>query len=370
MKTRTIAIISSVLLLYMAIVFFIGWSLWIWLHTAFQLEHVWIYSLIIAVMSLAYLIGRLHERLTPLMVIGSYWFAVVQYGVILLPLAGLIVLVLQMFQIPMNISITWVGFAQLFIFIGLFLRGYWNAWNPVVRKYELAIAKHAGPMKKLRIGMASDLHLGSIVGIKHLQRLIKEMEAMQPDIILLPGDVIDDDIAPFIRKDMGSVMKNLRAPLGVYAVLGNHEYIGGRIPEYLRQMEAIDIRVLIDETVKINDCFYLIGRNDRSARERKSLEELVGALDPHVPLIVMDHQPYQLDLAEQQGVDLMLSGHTHRGQMAPNHLLTRRIFELDWGYKQKGQLHAIVSSGFGLWGPPLRLGSRSELVQIDITFGK
>ena len=82
----------------------------------------------------------------------------------------------------------------------------------------------------------------------------------------------------------------------------------------------------------------------------------------------MDHQPYQLDIAEAAGADVMLSGHTHRGQIAPNHLFTRRIFELDWGYLRKGNLHAIVSSGFGTWGPPIRLGSQSEIIELTIHF--
>lgn len=88
-----------------------------------------------------------------------------------------------------------------------------------------------------------------------------------------------------------------------------------------------------------------------------------------MPIIAMDHQPTDLQAAADNGVDLLLCGHTHRGQMAPNHLVTRRMYELDWGYKQKGSMHTIVSSGFGFWGPPLRLGSQSEIVQIEVTFG-
>lgn len=368
LKPRVFAIISGILLFYSALVFFVGWNIWIWLNTLFSLEHAGIYTIVIGVIAYSYLLGRLHVRLAPLKIIGSYWFAVVQYGAILFPLADLLVLLLQLFSVPTEKSVFWVGIFLLISFIGIFLRGTWNAWNPIVRKYELSIPKRAGSYKQLRIAMASDIHLGWIVGKSHLQRLIREVDALRPDIMLLPGDVLDDDIEPFIRKNMASVMKNLRAPLGVYAILGNHEYIGGKIPEYLKQMEAIDVRVLVDETIKIDDSFYLIGRKDRAAGERKSLEELLVDVDPGAPLIVMDHQPYHLEVAARNGIDLMLSGHTHRGQLAPNHLITRRIFELDWGYKQKRQLHAIVSSGFGFWGPPLRLGSRSELIQIDITF--
>lgn len=164
-------------------------------------------------------------------------------------------------------------------------------------------------------------------------------------------------------------MKQMQAPLGVYGVLGNHEYYGGAIPEFLQEMKKIDIHIMLDEVIKIEDSFYLVGRRDKTERDRQSFEELMSTVDKSLPVIAMDHQPFALKQAEESGVDLLLSGHTHRGQMAPNHLITRRMYELDWGYVQKGVFHAIVSSGFGFWGPPLRLGSRSEVIQIEVTFG-
>jgi predicted MPP superfamily phosphohydrolase len=115
---------------------------------------------------------------------------------------------------------------------------------------------------------------------------------------------------------------------------------------------------------------YLIGRKDKTDKNRDSFFDLASETDRSLPVIAMDHQPLSLKEAEQAGVDLLLCGHTHRGQMAPNHLITKRLFEIDWGYKQNNQLHTIVSSGFGFWGPPLRIGSRSEIIQIDISFTK
>jgi predicted MPP superfamily phosphohydrolase len=174
---------------------------------------------------------------------------------------------------------------------------------------------------------------------------------------------------------MADTMKKLKAPLGVFAVLGNHEYFGGHIEEYIKRLEDIGIRVLRDETVLVADSFYLVGRKDKAAESftsegRLPLTKLVSSLNRTLPILVMDHQPHhRLDEAAASGIDLLMSGHTHRGQMAPNHMITRRIFELDWGYARKGTMHAIVSSGFGTWGPPIRIGSRSEIVEITITFG-
>jgi uncharacterized protein len=244
----------------------------------------------------------------------------------------------------------------------------------VIRRYELEIAKQAGDgRRELRIAVASDIHLGTVVGNGHLGRLADRMEELKPDLILLPGDVLDDSIEPFIRENMADVMKRLKAPLGVYACLGNHEYIGGHVTDYVERMKAIGIEVLTDRVVSIGDSFYVAGRKDKAAERfskegRLPLEELLQDVDKTKPIILLDHQPYGLGAAAEAGVDLMLSGHTHRGQMAPNHLITRRLFELDWGYLRKGVMHALVSSGYGFWGPPIRLGSRSEILDVRVHF--
>ena len=132
----------------------------------------------------------------------------------------------------------------------------------------------------------------------------------------------------------------------------------------------IGVQMLMDEAVLINDQFYLIGRNDLTDDNRKEVAEFVGNFDRSKPIIMMDHQPKEFTTAEKSGVDLLLLGHIHRGQLAPAHLITSRIFENDWGYLQKGTFHSIVSSGFGTWGPPLRIGSRAEVVIIHLSFGK
>jgi predicted MPP superfamily phosphohydrolase len=212
------------------------------------------------------------------------------------------------------------------------------------------------------------MHFGRLSGISHLKRLIKNIQAIQPELILLPGDIIDDELEPFIQKNMGEIMSNLKAPLGVFGVLGNHEYYGRQIPQFIEQMNNININILMDESITIDGSFHLLGRKDKTDKERKSFHELLTDIDHSLPIIAMDHQPYEMKQATENGVDVLFSGHTHRGQMAPNHLITRRMFELDWGYLQREQLHAFVSSGYGFWGPPMRLGSRSEILQIDISF--
>ncbi|AGK53438.1 metallophosphoesterase [Bacillus sp. 1NLA3E] len=357
------------LLIYTAITFYIGWNGWIWLHSAFGLQDKWIYGVLFVVVSYSYLIDRYTKKWHFFKIIGSYWIAVIQYSIILFPLADVSFWILSTYGLPETAIIVWIGAFILVAFFVLFGYGTFNAYNPVVRNYSIVIPKQANGRSGLRIAMASDMHFGNLSGLSHLRRLVKEVKDLNSDIILLPGDIIEDELGPFMRKKMGDVMGELSAPLGVYGVLGNHEYYGGAIPEFLKEMERIGVTILLDESVKVDDSFYLVGRKDKTDSNRFSMEELLGKIDLSSPIIVMDHQPGEIKHAKMHGADLILSGHTHRGQMAPNHLITRKMFELDWGYMKKNQLHTIVSSGYGFWGPPLRIGSRSEIVQIDISFG-
>ncbi|MFD3448881.1 metallophosphoesterase [Microbacteriaceae bacterium 4G12] len=366
-----------ILLAYIGINIYIGW------HGYFVLSYFSIpfsptvYWVLFSVIALSYLLGRFHLLPGPVgrffQVIGSYYFAILEFVVILLPLADLAAWMLRFAGVDDTVYIPIISVTVLLLLSLLLFWGSRNAWSPVIRTYEFCINKQVGDLKKLRIAVASDLHLGNIVGNRHLSRLVTHINALKPDLILLPGDVIDDSVEPFIRENMSAVMKQLESRYGIYAVLGNHEYYGGHIEEYVKQMDAIGIKVLRDESVLMNDAFYVVGRKDKAAEKmdpngRLSLPTLLENLDVTRPVIVMDHQPYQFDVAANAGVDLLLCGHTHRGQFAPNHWITGRLFELDWGYLLKNKMHVIVSSGFGTWGPPIRLASRSEIIEIVIRF--
>ncbi|MEH7459122.1 metallophosphoesterase [Bacillus sp. JJ1127] len=368
MKSLRYFNMGTIFILYTVLMFYIGWNGWVWLRTLFGWEAWGYYALLVGLFSYAYLLVQVFKFLPLLRTIGSYWFAVIQYALILLPLADLTVVILQLLSVQAETAIIWTGTVVFILFLFIFGYGMYNAYSPVVRKYDIHIPKKVEGRKSLRIAMASDMHFGKLSGVSHLKRLVHHVNEMKPDIILLPGDIIDDHPGEFIKKNMGQVMKQMQAPLGIYGVLGNHEYYGRAIPEFLQEMDKIDVHILLDEVITIEDSFYLVGRRDKTERDRQSFEELMSTVDQSLPVIAMDHQPFELKQAGEAGVDLLLSGHTHRGQMAPNHIITKRMYELDWGYVQKGAFHAIVSSGFGFWGPPLRLGSRSEIIQIDVTF--
>lgn len=366
-----------IMLLVLGLVnFYIGWHLWVLLQDWLPGIHGAAYWPVFLVIAFSYIIGRvpLPKALKPVgrlfKVVGSYYLACMEFAVILLPLTDLVYGVLVLAGVGLSAFVTEAGATVLALLAVFLLWGSRNAWSTVVRSHRLKVDKSIGTSVPLTVAVASDLHLGNIVGNRHLRRMVSEINAMNPDIVLLAGDVLDDSIEPFIRNGMDQQLKQLKARYGVYAVLGNHEYYGGSIAQYTEVMKNIGIKVLQDEVVETSGV-YVVGRKDKTAEAmeaggRLSVEALLDGLDRTKPIIMMDHQPTGFELAARAGVDVLLSGHTHRGQIAPNHWITRRLFELDWGYLLKDKLHVIVSSGYGTWGPPIRLASRSELIKLEV----
>jgi predicted MPP superfamily phosphohydrolase len=205
--------------------------------------------------------------------------------------------------------------------------------------------------------------------------MVNMIEKLNPDIIFLAGDVIDEDTDPFIKQNMAAALLRLRAKYGIYGVLGNHEYIGGMTDKAAAVLESTGIKVLRDSYVKIGENIVIAGRDDMShsylsQKQRKTLNSMLEGVDKSLPIILLNHQPRELEESRSAGVDLQLSGHTHSGQLFPIHLITEKIYEDDWGHLSKGSLQLIVSSGFGTWGPPIRTGNRPEIVDIHISFSK
>jgi predicted MPP superfamily phosphohydrolase len=202
--------------------------------------------------------------------------------------------------------------------------------------------------------------------------IVDKINQLEPDIILIPGDMIDEDIAPVLQTNVGDILMQLKSKYGVYASTGNHEYIGGvlKAKEYLA---AHKINVLSDTAELIDDSFYIVGREDVTIKtfinqRRKSLKDILETVDTSKPMILLDHQPMKLSQASKNGIDLQLSGHTHHGQLWPFNYITKAIFEISWGYGNKGDTHYYVSSGVGGWGPPIRTVNRPEIISIKLSF--
>jgi predicted MPP superfamily phosphohydrolase len=268
----------------------------------------------------------------------------------------------------------WSFIATLIISFILIAGGFINALTPRVKTYDITINKSAGALKDFRIAAVSDIHLGSIIRKRSIRKLSEILKEHEPDLVLLLGDIVDGDLGPVLRDDLLKYFTCPKCTDGLYAITGNHEFIGGA-KRTIPYIESKGIRILKDEVVTIEGGIQLIGRLDRDSKmfyrtERKTLAELVTGIDASKPVILLDHQPFNLGESEKYGIDLQLSGHTHNGQMWPLNYLTASMFELSYGYKKKGNTQFIVSSGFGIWGPRIRSASRSEVLIINIRFGR
>ncbi|MDR1415580.1 MAG: metallophosphoesterase [Odoribacteraceae bacterium] len=217
----------------------------------------------------------------------------------------------------------------------------------------------------LTLVFISDLHLGHGIGALELARWVDLINAEHPDAVLIGGDIIDNDIRPVEAGGAAEWLRKIQAPLGVYACPGNHEYISG-VERSLRFISGAGVNVLRDTVVEVGNAFLLVGRDDRSNPRRAALSALLEGRDRSLPIIVLDHQPMQLDEAARAGIDLQLSGHTHHGQVWPISWITSFLYELPHGYLRKGNTGIYVTSGIGLWGGKFRIGTRSEYVVIHL----
>lgn len=317
------------------------------------------YFTMAAVIILAYIyIGG--SRISLFKTIGSIWFGCLSFFVLVFPAAHLLLLFLSIFYSFSNVLIYMTG-SIILLFLVYWIVGLYCAYQPVTRSYTINLNSLQEPFTFI---LASDMHFGGLSGTAHVQRLVKEINKHKADLVLLCGDIVDDDPKVFTAKNQHKIMAELHAEKGVFAVTGNHEYYGKDIEGVKYILEKSGIRLLEDETVYIPHVGTIAGRKDKTDRHRKSVGELLRS--GQSPLIVMDHQPTALKEIQAAGADISLGGHTHRGQIWPYNFITKKMFPLDWGYKQFGELHSFVSSGFGFWGPPLRIGSRSEIVLVKV----
>jgi hypothetical protein len=211
---------------------------------------------------------------------------------------------------------------------------------------------------------ASDLHIGPTVPESRVEAFVESINAENPDIILLGGDLVEGSVDGLDRA--GEILSRLRARLGVYAVPGNHEYHGGGETS-LRFIESAGITVLRDETVTIPGIATIVGLDDpRSHNIRTPLRDLMAGRDPGLPTILLTHRPVDLEIYAAAGVDLMLAGHSHHGQIFPATIITDFVYAVSYGQARIGPMQVYVTSGLGTWGPPVRILTHPEVVAITL----
>ncbi|MFB2538177.1 MULTISPECIES: metallophosphoesterase [unclassified Acinetobacter] len=252
-------------------------------------------------------------------------------------------------------------------YIGMIGFAIFNAYSPTVRYLNIEIDK---PMAKpMTFAMVSDTHLGKMVGNRQLEKLYQILQQNPIDIVLIPGDVMDDDTTVFDKEKMQDNFTKIAksAKLGAFATLGNHDlYRTHAFESIQKDIQQSGFQLLNDRAVLV-DGVWIVGRYDDHHPERAKTVDLLKEIDTIKPVILLDHRPTEIEQHQDLPIDLQVSGHTHDGQVFPANFVVKMMYPLAYGYEQRGKGHYVVSSGFGFWGIPFRLGSRAEVWIITMT---
>ena len=238
-----------------------------------------------------------------------------------------------------------------------------NAYSPVVHRLTVTTDK---PLDKpITIALASDTHLGRWFGNRQLTKLASLIELQNPDVVLLAGDIMNDTTYYYDKDNMHESLSKLHAPLGVYAVLGNHDYSGNQV-KIAKAVTDAGIHVIDNKSILLDDSVWLVGRSDETDPMRSAAATLLTQVDTDKPVIFLEHSPAAMNEISALPVDLHLSGHTHGGQIFPMTILIHWLQPLVYGAKQLGGTAFLVTSGYGFGAVPFRLGTRSEIWMITL----
>lgn len=327
--------------------------------------------------------------------IGNYWLGVMLYVLLTVIIADILRIILKrckgINQEKLRSTKTFViaGAVTIGIIVILSVWGVANARIIRTTDYQVTVKKSGGDLDSLNIVMVADLHLGYNIGCGQMERMVEKINAENPDVVLIAGDIFDNEYEALDNPNrLTGILRSIDSKYGVYACYGNHDIqekiLAGftfskkgqkkvsdvRMDKLLKQA---NIKLLKDEYVLVEDSFYIYGRPDlerpgRGIDKRKSPEEVTADLDKSKPIIVIDHQPKELQELADAGVDVDLCGHTHDGQMFPGNLAIKLMWENACGYLRKDDMHNIVTAGVGVFGPNMRVGVPAEICQITVEF--
>ena len=379
-----------------ATTFYVAWHIWRLVPSGWFLRCV-IVGLFLAWMASFFIGFAFLERIPyraaiPLYQIGNTWLIAFLY----LALAFIILDILSLCHLLpkgfLKESWTMLGAIAGAVTL-LLLAGSIHYHNK--HREELTLETSKPLEKPLTVVLASDLHLGYHNRKAELGRWIDLFNAENPDLVLIGGDIIDRSLRPVIRDNYASEFQRLSAP--IWTVLGNHEYYSD-VEGSEKFFKDAGISLLKDSYIDTLG-IRVVGRNDRSYPCRPALWEILPKDDvdevsdseeslPQASIypdrarsaaslgqgfpqtepftILLDHQPYNLEEAEEAGIDFQFSGHTHRGQVWPISWITDAMYEKAWGHHQRGATNYYVSSGLGIWGAKIRIGTRSEYLVLHI----
>lgn len=380
---------STVILLIIIALFFFGTNVYIscrmyqCLHALFHDLNMLFFGIICVLLAaLAFLsIARSHLNISPhakyaLGVYGGVWMSAYVYLLLTLIAADMLLLVLgavRLIPLPVIDTVRFLSsLAAILVTAVIIIAGTIHADNYTNPSYEVRTEKIADG-RGWNIVLVSDLHIGAVRSEKRLERLVSEINAKKPDIVCIAGDIFDNDFHAIIDTEhCAEIFRGLNAEYGVFACLGNHD-AGDTLNKMLEFLPKCNITLLDEKYTLIENSLILAGRLDGSPIgsygeiKRGDFDSVMTGADKKLPVVVLDHTPSHID-EYPDFVDLILCGHTHRGQIFPGCLFTKRLFKVDYGLfkENENSTTVIVTSGASTWGMPVRVGTDSEIVSIRL----
>ena len=325
--------------------------------------------------------------------ISTYWIGIMLYSLLYVVLFDLLRLIAKHTKLKNTLlfsrgSVISIGSVVVACAVATCLYGIFNARNIKVNEYSVTVNKSCGSDKHLKAVLVADMHMGYAIGVDHITNMVEKINQQNADIVIIAGDIFDNSYDGMDDPEgIKAQLKSIKSKYGVYAVYGNHDIDekilmgftfdwGGKQLNSKKMTNFIkecDIKLINDESVLINDEFYLVGRRDTDKPgtedgTRAEISELTKDLDKTKPIFVLSHEPDELQKTADAGADIDFSGHTHDGQLFPGNLTIGLFWENPCGMIKKDNMYSIVTSGVGVYGTFMRVGTDAEICTVDIDF--
>lgn len=325
--------------------------------------------------------------------ISTYWIGIMLYSLLYVVLFDLLRLIAKHTKLKNTLlfsrgSVISIGSVVVACAVATCLYGIFNARNIKVNEYSVTVNKSCGSDKHLKAVLVADMHMGYAIGVDHITNMVEKINQQNADIVIIAGDIFDNSYDGMDDPEgIKAQLKSIKSKYGVYAVYGNHDIDekilmgftfdwGGKQlhnEKMTNFMKECNIKLINDESVLINDEFYLVGRRDTDKPgtedgTRAEISELTKNLDKTKPIFVLSHEPDELQETADAGADIDFSGHTHDGQLFPGNLTIGLFWENQCGMIKKDNMYSIVTSGVGVYGTFMRVGTDAEICSVDIGF--
>ena len=326
---------------------------------------------------------------------STYWIGILLYLLLFIALFDIIIFIAKRTKLKNTKLFSRVGIISVGGIIAIAaavtcVYGFVNARHIRVTEYSAEVDKSCGGLPALRVVLIADTHMGYAIGADQIEQMAERINEQHPDIVIFAGDIFDNSYKDLDDPDrIARAFRSIESQYGTYAVFGNHDIeekilmgftfrYDGKQENAKGMYEFMDkcgVKLLTDETVLIDDKFYVVGRRDgekagTSDGKRADIESLTEGLDKTKPVFVIAHEPDELEETEKAGADIVFSGHTHDGQFFPLTVPVHFMWENPYGMIKKGDMYSLVTSGVGVYGPFMRVGSIAEIAVLDITFTK